>query len=702
MNISILLPYKENFSSEYAGAVSIFIKDTVLESKYKNQTTVYGLTKFKQDFLKKYINLSLENKSIFQSSSNLYVENFIKNKKVCDSDIIEIHNRPNYVKKILSIKKPKKILFFHNDPLNMSGSKSIKERLYLIKNLDKILFNSEWCKNRFIENLPKIFHKIDKLDVVYQSINKVKIDITKKKNIISFVGKLNYAKGYDLFGNAIIKILNKFPNWSAKVVGDEPREKIHVSHPRVKHLGFQKHKKVLDIFNETAISIVCSRWNEPFGRTSLEASSRGCAVIISDRGGLPETTSNALILKDLTSTNLYKSIEKLILNKKLRTDLQKQSLKNFYLTNKFISKKIDIIRKNLFINQIKNENQKTIKILHITNFNERHNGRLFYNTGRRINNGFVRLNHSVLTISDRDIISYHRSLRDMDGSKKLNLKLLETISNYVPDLIVFGHADLVNLDTLKFIKTYYPKTKMTQWFLDKMDNSWIKNKKRFVDKMNLMDCSFCTTSPEELKFKKLSKVYYIPNPADISFETLKCYRNKNQINDLFFAMSHGVHRGILKRGKFDKRSIFVQNLKDKNPNIKFDLYGLDNKQPIWSDDYKIALNKCKMALNLSQGEPSKYYSSDRISQLVANGILTFIDARTKLNKLFKDDEVVFYNSIDDLSKKINIYMNNEALRNKIAKKGKEKYLKHLNSTKVASYIINKSMNFQYKEKFIWE
>ena len=181
MNISILLPYKENFSSEYAGAVSIFIKDTVLESKYKNQTTVYGLTKFRQDFLKKYINLSLGNKSIFHSSSNLYVENFIKNKKVCDSDIIEIHNRPNYVKKILSIKKPKKILFFHNDPLNMNGAKSIKERLYLINNLDKILFNSEWCKNRFIENLPKIFHKIDKLDVVYQSINKVKIDITKKK-----------------------------------------------------------------------------------------------------------------------------------------------------------------------------------------------------------------------------------------------------------------------------------------------------------------------------------------------------------------------------------------------------------------------------------------------------------------------------------------------------------------------------------------
>ena len=703
MKVCILLPYKENFSSDYAGAVSIFIKDTILKSKYKNQTTVYGLTKFKQDFLKKYVNLSLNDKSIFQSSSNLYVENFIKNKEVYNSDIIEIHNRPNYLKKILLLKKPKKILFFHNDPLNMNGSKSIRERLYLIENLDKILFNSEWCKNRFIENLPKIFHKINKLDVVYQSTSKTKVDIKKKKKMITFVGKLNYAKGYDLFGDAIIKILDKFPEWSANVIGDEPRERIIVKHQRINHLGFQTHNKVLDIFKKSSISVVCSRWNEPFGRTSLEASSRGCAVIISNKGGLPETTSDALILKELTSKNLYKFIEKLILDKKYRISLQKKSLKNFYLTNKFISKKIDDIRLNLFFeNRKKKIKEKNIKILHITNFNERHDGRLFYNTGRRINNGFVRLNHSVLTMSDRDIISNHRSLKDIDGSKTLNIKLLETISNYVPDLIVFGHADLINKETLKFIKSNYPKIKMAQWFLDKMDTSWIKNKSRFIDKIDLMDCSFCTTSPEELKLKKKHEVYYIPNPADISFETLQCYKDKNQINDLFFAMSHGVHRGILKRGKFDKRSIFIQNLKDKNPNIKFDLYGLDNKQPIWSDDYKLALSKSKMALNLSQGKPSKFYSSDRIAQLVANGILTFVDNRTKLKKLFTTNEVVFYNSLSDLTKKINFYLNNKTLRSKIAQNGKRKYLKHLNSSKVASFIVKKTMHFKHKEKFLWE
>ncbi len=48
MKISILLPYKENFSPEYAGAVSLFVKDTTNISSYKNKITVYGNTNFKE------------------------------------------------------------------------------------------------------------------------------------------------------------------------------------------------------------------------------------------------------------------------------------------------------------------------------------------------------------------------------------------------------------------------------------------------------------------------------------------------------------------------------------------------------------------------------------------------------------------------------------------------------------------------------
>ena len=72
MRISILLPYKENFSSEYAGAVSIFINDTVLKSRYKKTTYVYGNTDFKKDLPSNYINLSLNKKSLINET----IQNF--------------------------------------------------------------------------------------------------------------------------------------------------------------------------------------------------------------------------------------------------------------------------------------------------------------------------------------------------------------------------------------------------------------------------------------------------------------------------------------------------------------------------------------------------------------------------------------------------------------------------------------------------
>ena len=60
-------------------------------------------------------------------------------------------------------------------------------------------------------------------------------------------------------------------------------------------MGFLDHEKVLSIFKKTSIAVACSRWEEPFGRTSLEASANGCAVVITNKGGLPETVTNEKI-----------------------------------------------------------------------------------------------------------------------------------------------------------------------------------------------------------------------------------------------------------------------------------------------------------------------------------------------------------------------------------------------------------------------
>ena len=702
MKISILLPYKENYSPEYAGAVSIFVNSTNKISKYNKNISVFGYTNFKKKLSKNYKNISLS-KKILKSQSKEYVEKFFEIQQKIKPNIIEIHNRPNYVQKLLELNIDL-VLYFHNDPITMNGSKSTYERLDLLSNCSKIIFNSEWSKKQFLKDLKTFYHKSKKLIVIHQSTNKVNINLKKKDKIITFVGKLNSAKGYDIFGKTIIKILDKYPKWKSLVIGDEPREKHIFNHKNLKVLGFQTHEKVLDIFTKSSIAVACSRWEEPFGRTSLEAASRGCAVIISNRGGLPETITNGIILRNLNANNLFDSVEKLIKDKNKLKDLQEQSIKNFFLTDEYISDKIDNYRNeihNKFNFNLKKTNfKKKLKILHITNFNERHNGRLFYNTGKRINNGFIRLNHSVLEFSDRDIVSYYRSINDLNGSKRLNKKLLEVISNYVPDIIILGHADLIKRETLEFIKKNYPNIKMIQWFLDRMDSDWINNKKRFLDKIDLMDASFCTTEPNSLKLNEKYKVFYLPNPVDQSFETLENYNNKFFNNDVFFAMSHGVHRGVLKKGKYDQRENFINKLVKITPNVRFDLYGMNNNQPIWADDYLLAISQSKIGLNLSQGKPAKYYSSDRFSQLIGNGLLVLIDEKTKIGNFFNKNEIIQYKNLSDLSEKIIKYSNDSKLRNKIAKKGRAKYFKYFNSTIIAEYMINKTFNI--KKKYFWE
>ena len=706
MKISILLPYKENYSPHYAGAVSLFVNDINNHSKFKNNTFIYGNTLSKKKLSKNYINLDLK-KKLLQSTSKIYIESFLKYEKKMNSDLVEIHNRPNYIKLIKKRFKKKIILYFHNDPLTMNGSRLKNERIYLINNVDRIIFNSNWSKNRFFLGLNNKKLLSQKTSVCYQSSSKVKINFNKKKKIISFVGKLNKAKGFDIFGNAITKILDKHPDWVAKVFGDEPREKLSYTHKNLNILGFKNNKYILEQLKLVSISIVCSRWDEPFGRTSLEAASRGSAVIISNKGGLPETSKDAIILKNLDVKTLYKNISDLINNKEKLLKLQKANHKNFIFTHKYITKIIDDIR-NTFVDKYKDyifnvKRNLVLKILHVTNFNQRFNGRLHYNTGRRLNNGFTRLGHNVLTVSDRDIISKNKNFADYNGKKFLQKTIIEAYNNFKADCVILGHADSVKNETLDYLKILNKNLKISQWFLDPIGKNgpdFKKNTSRIMEKKSFLDATFLTSDPSALS-KKIENSHYIPNPCDPSFEILKNYEH-NCINDVFFAMSHGVHRGNLKKGKFDDRENFINKLIKRNTEIRFDIYGMNNVQPIWGDNFISKIAHTSMGLNLSRGKPVKYYSSDRLAQLLGNGLLTFVDTKTKFNHFFSTDQIIFYDNLDDLSYKINKYKKDVKERKRIAKNGNEFYLKEFNSTKVADYILSRTLDFKSKYKFVWD
>ena len=96
MKIAILLPYKENFSPEYPGAVSLFVNETSKISKYKKDIIVFGNTNFKKKYNLKYLNINLIKNPLI-SQTKKYVSKFARIQKKYNISLIEVHNRPSYI-----------------------------------------------------------------------------------------------------------------------------------------------------------------------------------------------------------------------------------------------------------------------------------------------------------------------------------------------------------------------------------------------------------------------------------------------------------------------------------------------------------------------------------------------------------------------------------------------------------------------------
>jgi len=391
----------------------------------------------------------------------------------------------------------------------------------------------------------------------------------------------------------------------------------------------------------------------------------------------------------------------------LNKNLQKRSFKNVHHSLSNNTKKIDSYRDEIF-----NEKRFTIlkktklKILHISNFGNRLFNRLYFiSIAKKISNGLIRLGHDVVNISDRDTIRFNRTVSAQTGINYLNKLFVETVKNYSPDLIILGHCDNLNIETFEEVKRFKKNLKIIQWFEDNLHLKGpdpLLNQERLLKYESVINHNFITTHPSALNFiKDKSKYSYMPIPVDKNVERLNVYDNKTSIYDLFFTMSHGVNRGTLKNDKTDERYPFVEKLLKKNPDIIFDIYGYQNRQPIWAEDFYNSVSRAKMGLNLSRTNSVKYYSSNRISSLIGNGLMTFIDVKTQLNDFFNDDEIVFYKSIEDLSQKLSFYKKNNSLRVKIAKNGQKKYFEHFNSKIVAKYLIEKTFEINLKQKYLW-
>lgn len=314
-------------------------------------------------------------------------------------------------------------------------------------------------------------------------------------------------------------------------------------------------------------------------------------------------------------------------------------------------------------------------------------------TDIKLANGMVRNNWNVCTFSDRDIAKFMAPLGIKPlGTRAANQHFLETCENFRPDAIFLGHCDIITNETLREIKRRMPDTPLIHYNIDAL---WIStNVDKIHHRKEVADAIFLTTGGDALdQFRTGSNIVgFIPNATDPAIDHFDNSQKTEFERDLMYCG---------KGDKTDERYPLIVSLHDKlKDQLRFDTHGIYGKPDVWGEGYERIMSTSKMALNLNRVEGWPLYSSDRIAQLMGNGLLTFIWDKGDMRRLIGDEHAVFFKNEDELVRKAIEFQNNDAMRQQVAAAGRAYYHEHFSAQRITQYMLDRALRNTPKSN-IW-
>lgn len=334
-----------------------------------------------------------------------------------------------------------------------------------------------------------------------------------------------------------------------------------------------------------------------------------------------------------------------------------------------------------------------MKIVHASNFTIRWNGEGYYTIPYKLSSGLTRAGHFVFNFCDQDVARAHPlRLRNL-GEGRANRKLIDICREIRPDLLLLGHCTLIGSDTVRAIRGLLPQLRVAHWNCDGLFVP--SNLARLKALAPIVDVSFVTTAGQAIAevVSNGGRVCFMPNPVDSSVETLKVFENENLPNDLVFLTGFD---------SFDreKRDI-CDAIRTRLPDLKFDVRGLYGKPGVYGARMFDVLGQARMGLNVSKRSDVRLYSSDRMSQLMGCGLLTFIDRRTGFGDIFAPDELVTYGGIDELVARIDYFRTHDAERRNVAERGWRRVHAVFNECLVAEWIVDVTFARPLSHAYAW-
>ncbi|MEQ8267442.1 MAG: glycosyltransferase [Parvibaculum sp.] len=335
-----------------------------------------------------------------------------------------------------------------------------------------------------------------------------------------------------------------------------------------------------------------------------------------------------------------------------------------------------------------------MRIVIAGNYNEKRAGANFYATIRKLSNGFTRNGHHVMPFSDRDVArEVHRLGVGRGGDTHANRRLIELCSNFCPDMLVLFHADKIENDTVRELRSRLPALRVVVVNLDPIFLE--ANPPRIRRFAEVADMTFITTAGDHLRefATPTHRMAFVPNPVDLSIETLQCFARADQPYD--FLCTIGTELTTPWRGQM------MRDIEARVPEARYSFYGLEGRPYVQGQTYFNAIASARMGLNLNRADDHYLYSSDRFAQYAGNGLLVFVARSTGYDEIFSEDEFVFFRDLGELADRLRYFLKNDSERQRIARNGYERYHAIFSERLVARFIEEAAMGRPFSEDYAW-
>ncbi len=332
---------------------------------------------------------------------------------------------------------------------------------------------------------------------------------------------------------------------------------------------------------------------------------------------------------------------------------------------------------------------RPLRVLHVATLQQIPKGAGYFSVSFKLSNGLTRCGCNVMNFSPRDEAANSTIFRNRKfGVGGANRKLLKVAQAFRPDLVLFGHADVIRPPTVSALREILPGAILAQWNVDPLFEA--DNVRRINTKIDLVDWTFVSTAGPQLRELGGGRynVAFLPNPVDPGIERSRNFEKARADlpYDLMFAAGNpNLPRSFA--GISCTTGEVVTRLRARVPGLRWLTPGIEMPH-VTGTAYEDALASTAMGLNVSRRNDVALYSSDRLAQMVGSGQLVFLDRATGYADIFAEDEFAFFGSEDELVEKIAHFVADDAARRRTAEAGWAAYRRVFDCTRIASYMLD--------------